>query len=227
MKRILNDLGLVVEQYHAKHVLTNAGHHSVQIDVWARDGSGRQLALELQQVTDDEELYPRAVFEGATMVVHSLPAGQPYSELNKTVVIFITQRDLEGKGKPVYWYQTVQRDDPEKIMPKSSEFLFVNGKNRDRSTALGRIIADIQEPDPDLIQTEALRRWMKMLKNSAEGRKKMEDLLEMYMNQGELRLLFRQVKDDDITLTKAAKYADMSEDAFQAAMQAYEASQKS
>ena len=68
---------------------------------------------------------------------------------------------------------------------------------------------------------------MKMLKNSDKGRKKMEDLLEEYVNQATLRLLFRQVKDDDITLTKAARYADMSEDAFQAAMQEYEASQKS
>ena len=116
-------------------------------------------------------------------------------------------------------------------MPKSSEFLFVNGRIRDRSTALGRIIADIQEPDPDLIQTEALRRRMKMLKSSNERRKKMEDLLAIdraeTAAQANLRLLFRLVKDDDITLTKAAKYADMSEDAFQAAMQAYEASQKS
>ncbi|MBD5560660.1 MAG: hypothetical protein HDQ87_09995 [Clostridia bacterium] len=51
--------------------------------------------------------------------------------------------------------------------------------------------------------------------------------MEEYVNQATLRLLFRQVKDDDITLTKAARYADMSEDAFQAAMPAYEASQKS
>ena len=131
LRTILNDPKLVVEQYHAEHVLTNVGHHSIQIDVWARDGSGRQLALELQKVTDDEELYPRAVFEGATMVVHSLPAGRPYSDLDKTVVIFITQRDLEGKDKPIYRYQTVQKDDPETIMPRASEFLFVNGKNRD------------------------------------------------------------------------------------------------
>ncbi|MBD5558887.1 MAG: hypothetical protein HDQ87_00790 [Clostridia bacterium] len=52
------------------------------------------------------------------MVVHSLPVGTPYSVLDKTVDIFITQRDLEGKGKPIYWYQTVQKDDPERIMPK-------------------------------------------------------------------------------------------------------------
>ena len=83
-------------------------------------------------------------------------------------------------------------------MPKSSEFLFVNGRIRDRSTALGRIIADLQEPDPDLIQTEALRRRMKMLKNSEDGRKNIGDLLEEYVNemnaeaatQANLRLLY-------------------------------------
>ncbi|MBD5559909.1 MAG: hypothetical protein HDQ87_06070 [Clostridia bacterium] len=231
LRTILNDPKLVVEQYHAEHVLTNAGHHSVQIDVWARDGSGRQLALELQKVTDDEELYPRAVFEAATMVVHSLPAGQPYSDLDKTIVIFITQRDLEGKGKPVYWYRMVQEDDPAKVMPKSSECLFVNGKNPDRSTSLGRIIADIQEPDPDLIQTEALRRRMKMLKSSNEGRKKMEDLLAIdraeTAAQATLQVLYGLVGRKKLTLADAAEAADMTENAFVEAMQAYEASQKS
>ncbi|MBD5559910.1 MAG: hypothetical protein HDQ87_06075 [Clostridia bacterium] len=63
----------------------------------------------------------------------------------------------------------------------------------------------------------------------------MEDLLEKYVNernaeaaaQANLRLLYEMVHDNDVTLEKAAKRADMSEDAFQAAMQAYEASQKS
>ena len=154
---MLDDPKLVVEQYHAEHVLTNVGHHSVQIDVWARDGSERQLALELQKVTDDKEIYPRAVFEGATMVVHSLQSGQSYSNLDRTVVIFLTQQDLKGMGELVYRYRTVLEGNPEDVMSKATEYLFVNGKDPDRSTLLGRIIADIQEPDPDLIQTEALR----------------------------------------------------------------------
>ena len=118
---------------------------------------------------------------------------------------------------------------------RQTEYLFVNGKDPDRSTLLGRIVADILEPDPDLIQTEALQRRMKMIKSSADGRKKMEDLLERYVDersaereiQAKLGLLYRQVKDNDISLTKAAKYADMTPEAFGEAMQAYEASLKS
>ncbi|MBD5560659.1 MAG: hypothetical protein HDQ87_09990, partial [Clostridia bacterium] len=150
-----------------------------------------------------------------------------YSDLDRTVVVFLTQQDLKDMGKLVYRYRTVLEGDPKDVMPKATEYLFVNEKDPDRSTALGRIIADIQEPDPDLIQTEALRRRMKMLKSSADGRKKMEDLMERYASQVKLGLLYEMVHDHDITLAKAAKRADMSEDAFQAAMQEYEASQKS
>ncbi|MBD5560670.1 MAG: hypothetical protein HDQ87_10045 [Clostridia bacterium] len=59
----------------------------------------------------------------------------------------------------------------------------------------------------------------------------MEDLLAAHTaetaTQAKLGLLDEMVHDHDITLAKAAKRADMSEVAFQAAMQAYEASQKS
>lgn len=185
------------------------------------------MALEFQKVTDDREIYPRAVFEGATMVVHSLLSGQPYSDLDRTVVIFLTQQDLKGMGELVYRYRTVLEGNPKDVMPKATEYLFVNEKDPDRSTALGRIIADIQEPDPDLIQTEALRRRMKMLKNSDKGRKKMENLLEEYVKQANLRLLYEMVHDKRLAVADAAEYAKMSPDAFGEAMQAYEALLKS
>ena len=94
LRILLHDSHLIVERYQPEYVMSNIGHHGVRIDVWARDGQGRQLALELQKVTD-EEIYPRAVFEGATMTVHSLPAGQPYSKIDKVLVIFFNQEDLE------------------------------------------------------------------------------------------------------------------------------------
>ena len=68
-------------------------------------------------------------------------------------------------------------------MPNATEYLFVNGKDPDQSTLLGRIVADILEPDPDLIQTEVRRRRMKRLKNTAERRTKMEDLLARYVDE--------------------------------------------
>ncbi|MBD5559453.1 MAG: hypothetical protein HDQ87_03705 [Clostridia bacterium] len=55
----------------------------------------------------------------------------------------------------------------------------------------------------------------------------MEDLLESYVNQANLRLLFRQVKDKRLAIADAAEYANMTPETFGEAMQAYEASLKS
>ena len=103
-------------------------------------------------------------------------------------------------------------------MPNATEYLFVNEKDPDQSTLLGRIVADILEPDPDLIQTE-VRRRMKRLKNTAERRTKMEDLLARYVdersaekaNQEMLGLLHRIMADrKKLTPADAAEEAEMS-----------------
>ncbi|MBD5561014.1 MAG: hypothetical protein HDQ87_11835 [Clostridia bacterium] len=103
-------------------------------------------------------------------------------------------------------------------MPNATEYLFVNGKDPDQSTLLGRIVADILEPDPDLIQTEVRRRRMKRLKNTAERRTKMEDLLARYVdersaekaNQEMLGLLHRMADRKKLTPADAAEEAEMS-----------------
>lgn len=224
LRTLLEDRRLVVESYHADHVLTDTGRDSVRVDVSARDGDDRRLALVLQPVAD-EEVYPRAVFEAATMIVRSLPAGHPYSDLERVVAIFVTPQDLEEQGEAAYRYQATRADNTEKIMPAAPEYIFLNGTFRDKKTKIGRIIADIMEPDPERMRTPLLRRRMNFLKNTEEGRKKLEAALEQYLQERDQRQarerLFKLVGDGKLTAVEAAAEAGMSEEDFSSAMQAH------
>ena len=223
LRTLLNDPELVVEQFHAEHVLSNIGQHSIRIDVWARDRNGRQLALELQKVTD-KEVYPRAAFEGATMLVHSLASGEPYSKIDKVLVIFVTQKDLEGKGEPIYLYESTCNGKSGRMTLATPTYVFVNGSYRDDKTKLGKVIADIMEPDPAKMKTKLLRARMDMLKNTTEGRKQMQTALEKYIQEQNLesnkKILFGLVKEDKLTVADAAEAVGMSPQAFERDMQA-------
>lgn len=169
LRTVLDDPGLVVVKYHAEHVISNGGHHGVRIDVWAKDGNGRQIAVELEKESD-EEIFPRAIFEASTMIVHSLPKGAPYMQIDKAIVVFFADRDPGKKGDAIYRFELSNNGDTSLIKEYSPVCLFVNGKYRDSSKLLGRIIADIMEPDPAKMTVPVLRDRMEMLKTTEEGR---------------------------------------------------------
>ena len=228
LRTLLDDPELAVEQFHAEHVLSNIGYHSIRIDVWARDGNRRQLALELQKVTD-EEVYPRAAFEGATMLVHSLESGQPYAKIDKVVVIFVTEKDLEDKGEPVYLYKSTQNGKPGGMTQAAPTYVFVNGSYRNDQTKLGKVIADIMEPNSAKMKTPLLRARMNTLKNTVEGRKQMQTALEKYVEEQSKRVtqraLFGLVKEGKLAIVDAAKAVGMSPQAFEQDMLAVDVMQ--
>lgn len=214
LQTLLDDPELVVEEYQAEHTLTNIGHHGVRVDVWARDGSGRQLALELQKVTD-EEIYPRAVYEASTMMIHSLKRGESYKEADDVVVIFFTEKDLIGEGKPTYTYKALLTEDPSQVMPSAPVYVFANGTYRDKDTKIGRLIADVMEPDPAKMQTPALRARMNALKGTEQGREKMEAALESYVARQKAEVAAEAAERmlrDGMDKALVAKYVNMPMD---------------
>lgn len=79
----------------------NLQGRSAILDCVARDSSGRQMDIEIQQ--DNDGASPkRARYHSGLMDMNTLNTGQGFDELPETYVIFITQDDILGFDLPIY-----------------------------------------------------------------------------------------------------------------------------
>lgn len=222
LRSLLNDPALTVQGFHAEHVLTNAGHHGVQIDVWARDGSGCLVALELQKDIYEPILH-RSVFEAATLAVHSLNSGEPYDRLPKIYMIFVLENDRFRRGAPLYITETLFTDGGREMQGIAPTYIFVNGAYKNLNTQLGRVIHDLTERDPENMVVPIIRKRADMVKNTKEGRDKMNAVLEAFaarnkaegvaegVAEGKVLALYDLVRDGDLSIQKAAERLGISE----------------
>lgn len=182
LRVILDDPKLTVRTFHPEHVVSNVGHHGIRIDVFAEDGSGRLIALELQKDTS-EPLLHRAVFEGATLGAHSLAAGEAYDKLPKIYVVYVMENDRFRRGAPVYETETLFTDGGQEMKDIAASYIFVNGAYRSIGTELGRVIHDIMERDAHKMLVPEIRDRALLLKNTEEGQRKMNAALEAYIER--------------------------------------------
>ena len=147
------------------------GHKGVVFDALCFYGCGNMYDVEVQK-GHFEDLPKRAAFYEAMLTVHSLGAGgRNYGRMPKRVVIFICDGDVVGKGRPVYDYRW-RLDDGEEL-GNGGRIVFVNGEYR-ADDAIGRLMADMDQSDPERAFNEEVRESLTMLAGE-EGLKEMSD----------------------------------------------------
>ena len=104
LRVILNRPDLVVESVKVQYVLTAGDDsRSVRLDIWAREKNGTHIDAEIQN--DSSGASPqRARYNSAMLDVNILKPNEHYSVLKKrkSIVIFITEKDVLGEGEPIY-----------------------------------------------------------------------------------------------------------------------------
>ena len=113
---------------------------------------------------------------------HMLKPGQSSDELRDSYVIFITENDKFGKGQPIYVIERQFVDNGEKFND-GSHIIYVNAKNKDMATELGRLMHDMQCEDPDKMYFELLATRTRFFKQTKEGEKQMKDLIDTWMDE--------------------------------------------
>ena len=143
LRVILNRPDIVVESVKVQYVLTAGDDsRSVRLDIWAREKNGTQIDAEIQN--DSSGASPqRARYNSAMLDVNILKPGEPYSVLKtrKSIVIFITGKDVLGGGEPIYIIDRIIRKSG-KPFGDGSHIVYVNGSCQDISTELGRLMHD-------------------------------------------------------------------------------------
>ena len=150
LRIILDKPDLIVERVKVQAVKNGADEtRSIRCDIWAVDNKGTQYDIEFQKENSGASPY-RARLNIAILDANTLQAGEDHSLLcdRKSFVIFITQKDYFKKGEPIYKFP---RFDPETEinLNDGSTIIYVNGSYKNLDTALGKLVHDLNCPDPE------------------------------------------------------------------------------
>jgi len=124
----------------------------------------------------------RARYHSGILDAHLLQPGEDFSKLPDTYVIFITENDVFGNGKPLY---RVERRIEETNEPfdDGEHIVYVNGADKDASTELGKLMHDCFCTDPDDMNYKELADKVRYFKEDEKGVATMCKVMEDMRNE--------------------------------------------
>ena len=152
-----------------------AGARSLCLDACGVDSAGNQYDLEIQRADKGAEPH-RARYHSSVMDVENLDAGQDFSELPETFIIFIVEKDFYGMGEPLYPIERINLATG-KPFGDGEHILYVNGQYRG-DTDLGRLMHDFSCTDAAKMNFELIADRTRYLKESPKGVGEMCKLIE-------------------------------------------------
>ena len=157
-----------------------AGARSLCLDAYGVDSTGRKYDLEIQRA--DKGAAPRrARYHSSVMDVENLDAGQDFSELPETYIIFILEKDIYARGKPLYAIERMNLDTGEPF-GDGEHILYVNGEYRG-DTDLGRLMHDFGCADAGRMKFDLMAERTRYLKESPKGVGEMCKVIEDLVKQ--------------------------------------------
>ena len=148
------------------------------------------------------------------MDANLLKKGEDFDNLPETYVIFITENDVMGNGKPLYQIERCILETGERF-EDGTHILYVNGAYRDESP-IGKLMHDFSCTNPSDMYYGVLADRVKFFKESKEGIavmcKSMEDMRNQTLKEGMINVAKRMLADGTLTLEKIAEYAGLSLD---------------
>ena len=127
LQRILPDLKIERIEYPElqKSIHVDMDAHSVRLDVYVKDDRKTVYDIEMQ-VSDTRELPKRSRYYQGMIDLQLVDAGQHYKKLNKSYIIFICPFDLYGKGRHIYTFENLCKEDNRISMGDEAVKIFLN-----------------------------------------------------------------------------------------------------
>ncbi len=178
---ILEKPDLKVIDMQVQHTLKNLNGRSVILDIFAKDSEGGRHNIEIQRDSRGAGR-KRARYNSSLMDADILPAGDDTENLPDTYVIFIAEKDVIGKDKPIYHIGR-QIEETGESFDDGSHIIYVNGEYKDDSP-LGLLMKDFDCKDPDDMNYKELAERTRYFKKSEEGVAEMCKIMEDLYNEG-------------------------------------------
>ena len=192
----------VIDQVIQKDYKNLQGRSAV-MDCVARDSTGKQFDVEIQQ--DNEGASPkRARYHSGLMDMNTLNPGQDFEELPESYVIFITRDDILGYGLPIYHIDR-QIKELNEAFQDEAHIIYVNSRKQD-DTELGRLMHDLHCKKADEMHSPILAKRVYELKETQKGVElmchEMEKIYSEGMESGEKRGELKAKKETILSLAE-------------------------
>ncbi|MCM1335903.1 MAG: Rpn family recombination-promoting nuclease/putative transposase [Bacteroides sp.] len=175
----IDDLELISEetQYDLKRLL---GARSICLNVFGTDSKGRRFDLEIQRA-DRGATPQRARYHSSAIDVEFLRARAEFTELPISYVIFITENDVRGEGKPIYRFERVDTDTGTRL-DDGAHIIFVNGAydNPEDMSELAKLIHDFRCTKAEDMKIKELAEKTRYFKETPKGGSAMNPTLEKF-----------------------------------------------
>ncbi len=225
LRILLEKPDLVVLDVRTQVFVENMLNRSVRLDILATDSTGARVNVEVQRA-DKGAGRKRARYNSSMMDLGALEKGQDFDRLPETWVIFITENDVIGKGRPLYPVERCFLEDGERF-GDGTHILYVNGAYRG-DTPLGKLMHDFACTDPGDMYYQPLAERVRFYKESKEGVvimcKAIEEMREQSIQEGieigkkegkkenQIETARLMLSDGTVALDKIAKFAGLSFD---------------
>lgn len=110
-----------------KSIQPDVDARSVRLDVYVKDDKNTVYDIEMQ-VTDTKELPKRSRYYQSMIDLQLIDKGQSYKKLNRSYIIFICPFDLYGKGRHIYTFENVCKEDTSICLKDGTTKIFLNAK---------------------------------------------------------------------------------------------------
>ena len=171
LRTVMEMPDLAVITVRTQVFVENLLNRSVRLDILATDGEGRKINVEIQR-SDKGAGRKRARYNSSMMDANLLEKGEDFDMLPETYVIFITEHDVIGYGRPLYHFERRLAETGE-YFGDGSHILYVNGAFRDDSP-LGKLMHDFSCTDPndmymgfEPIESDSSRKARRVLRSCA------------------------------------------------------------
>lgn len=112
-------------------MIKNLQGRSVRLDVAATDAEDKEYNIEIQRAGHGANP-KRARYHSSLLDANTLIAGDDVDKLPETYIIFVTEKDVIGKNKPIYHIDRFIRETEENF-GDGTHIIYVNGAYQDTS----------------------------------------------------------------------------------------------
>lgn len=166
---------IIIDCQTQKDMKRLVGARSVCLDAYGTDSAGKKYDMEIQR--EDKGADPhRARFHSSVLDIENLDAGQAFSELPDTFTIFITEKDVYGKGEPVYLIERMNLTTG-KPFADGEHIIYVNGEYQGDSD-IGKLMHDFRCTDAADMKFKLLADRTRYLKETPKGVSEMCKVME-------------------------------------------------
>ncbi len=181
LRIILDKPDIRVKRVTTQRQMKNLLGRDICLDIDADDDSGKKYNIEVQR-SDKGADRKRARYHSSILDAHLLKAGEDYSDLPETFVIFITENDVIGEGLPLYKIER-KITNTGKSFDDGEHIIYVNGADKNASTELGKLMHDFFCTDADDMNFRELAEKVRFYKEDDKGVAEMCRVMEDMRNE--------------------------------------------